>query len=62
MRRALAAALLVATLVAGGVALSEGRPLPHAANCPIFPRSSQWNQRVDKLPVHANSSAIVRSI
>jgi hypothetical protein len=62
MRRTLAAALLVAALVAGSVALSEGRPLPRAAKCPIFPRSSQWNQRVDKLPVHANSRAIVRSI
>ncbi len=30
--------------------------------CPVFPRSSAWNQRVDKLPVHRNSSGIVRSI
>jgi hypothetical protein len=32
------------------------------AGCPIFPASNQWNQPVDRLPVHANSEAIVRSI
>ena len=32
------------------------------AGCPMFPSSSQWNQPVDKLPVHASSDAIVRSI
>ena len=43
-------------------ALAEGRPLPDAPKCPIFPRSSHWNQRVDQLPVHSNSDAIVRSV
>jgi hypothetical protein len=62
LRRLLAAGLLTAGLATGGVALSEGRPLPHAKKCAVFPRSSQWNQRVDKLPVHADSAAIVRSI
>ena len=32
------------------------------AGCPVFPADSPWNQRVDGLPVHANSDAIVRSI
>ena len=32
------------------------------AGCPVFPASNPWNQRVDKLPVHPNSDAIVRSI
>ena len=56
-----AALLVLAALVAGG-ALAEGRRLPGAPKCPIFPRSSHWNQRVDNLPVHSNSDAIVRSI
>ena len=32
------------------------------AGCPVFPKSSHWNQPVDRLPVLSNSSAIVRSI
>jgi hypothetical protein len=40
----------------------EGRPLPGAPECPIFPRSSHWNQRVDRLPVHPRSDATVRAI
>ena len=63
MRRTLTATLVAAIALALGLALSsEGRPLPRAAKCPVFPRSSHWNQRVDKLPLHPRSSAIVRSI
>ena len=32
------------------------------AGCPVFPADNPWNQRVDGLPVHARSDAIVRSI
>jgi hypothetical protein len=32
------------------------------AGCPVFPADNHWNQRVDNLPVHPNSAAIVRSI
>jgi hypothetical protein len=32
------------------------------AGCPVFPADNPWNQRVDNLPVHRNSDAIVRSI
>jgi hypothetical protein len=32
------------------------------AGCPVFPADNPWNQRVDRLPVHPNSAAIVRSI
>ena len=53
------AALLAAGILAGG---GEGRPLPGAPRCPVFPRSSHWNQRVDRLPLHPRSSAIVASI
>ena len=32
------------------------------AGCPVFPADNHWNQRVDTLPVHPSSDAIVRSI
>ena len=32
------------------------------AGCPVFPADSQWNLRVDRLPLLPNSDAIVRSI
>ena len=62
MRR-LPAALIAATLAALIVALpSEGRRLPGAPSCPVFPRSSHWNRPVDRLPVHPRSDAIVRAV
>jgi hypothetical protein len=54
----------VAFLVAAVLAL-PATPAAGAATiggCPVFPQSNPWNQRVDKLPVHPNSDAIVRSI
>ena len=48
--------------VVGAVGPAHGRPLPGAPKCPIFPRSSPWNRRVDRLPLHPRSAAIVRSI
>ena len=53
-----AVALAVATLAPSG----SGRPLPGAAKCPIFPRSSHWNLRVDRLPVHQRSDAIIGAV
>jgi len=53
------AALLAAGCLAG---VGEGRPLPGAAKCPVFPRSSHWNQPVDRLPVHPRSQAMVDAI
>jgi hypothetical protein len=41
---------------------SEGARLPGAKRCPVFPKSSHWNRRVDRLPVHSRSSQIVGSI
>jgi hypothetical protein len=55
----------LSALIAVALALPTGAtaaPLPSAPHCPIFPKSNQWNQPVDRLPVQANSSAIVRSI
>ena len=58
--RGLLILLAVATLTLAG-ATSAAR-LPQAPACQVFPASNPWNQRVDKLPVAANSAAIVASI
>jgi hypothetical protein len=31
-------------------------------SCPVFPADNPWNQRVDKLPVAKNSSALIAQI
>jgi hypothetical protein len=56
----IAAALGIAVLATA--AASTAHRLPHAKRCPVFPKNSAWNQRVDKLPVAANSDAVVRAI
>jgi hypothetical protein len=43
-------------------ALVTAHPLPAAPKCPIFPTDNAWNQRVDRLPVAGNSSALIASI
>ena len=48
-------------LVLGVTAVSASR-LPQAPACPVFPVSSPWNQRVDRLPVAPGSDRIVASI
>ncbi|MBA3788398.1 MAG: hypothetical protein H0X21_06850, partial [Actinobacteria bacterium] len=54
--------LLLGTIVlALGGAASASR-LPQAPACPVFPASNAWNQRVDRLPVAADSTRIVASI
>jgi hypothetical protein len=35
---------------------------PKLGGCQVFPATNAWNQRVDKLPVAANSAAIITSI
>jgi hypothetical protein len=54
----LVAAVLAALAVAAPVALGA----PKLGGCPVFPKNNPWNQRVDRLPVLSNSSAIVNSI
>jgi hypothetical protein len=49
-----------ALLFSGGKA--QALRHPGAPKCTVFPKTSAWNQRVDRLPVAANSDAIVRSI
>jgi hypothetical protein len=51
--------LLASTLV---VAAASASRLPQAPVCPVFPASSPWNQRVDKLPVEPRSNRIVARI
>ena len=55
-------ALLIAGVLGLGVAVASAAKLPQAPACPIFPASSPWNQRVDKLPVVAESDRIVAAI
>ena len=45
-----------------GVAAATAGRLPQAPACPVFPPSSPWNQRVDKLPVAPGSARIVATI
>ena len=56
--RIFAVMLSVAVLPGAAAALR----LPSAPRCPVFPRSSPWNRRVDRLPVAANSATLVQSI
>ena len=61
MRRALAL-MVVAVATVALVATSSGHPVAHAPRCPVFPADNPWNQRVDSLPVAADSATLVRSI
>jgi hypothetical protein len=51
----------IAVLALGGGSAQALR-LPSAPNCPIFPANNPWNERVDKLPVAANSVQMIASI
>jgi len=59
-RISLAAALLAALLLTGSSA--QALRLPGAQHCPVFPANNPWNQRVDKLPVSADSARLISSI
>lgn len=61
-RLAVATIGFVFAAVAGGRALDAVDSSPRIAGCPVFPRSSHWNQRVDRLPLHPRSAAMVRTI
>jgi hypothetical protein len=50
-----------AALVLGG-ATARALPVPGAPHCSIFPASNAWNQRVDSLPVAADSAQLIASI
>jgi hypothetical protein len=64
MKRIIPAATLATALVAALFAGSSARALrlPAARHCPVFPANNPWNQRVDKLPVSADSAQLISAI
>jgi hypothetical protein len=52
----------MALLLAAAPARQPSPRLPGAPRCPLFPANNPWHMRVDKLPVAANSEAMIRSI
>jgi hypothetical protein len=56
---ALAAALALVLLTGSS---AQAFRLPAARHCPVFPASNPWNERVDKLPVSADSAQLIASI
>jgi hypothetical protein len=54
--------VVTALALVAGVGSAQALRLPSAPNCPIFPPNNPWNERVDTLPVAANSARIVASI
>jgi hypothetical protein len=59
MTRLLAPAAAVMLL---GGASAHALRLPGAPKCTIFPATNAWNERVDALPVAANSAQLIQSI
>jgi hypothetical protein len=57
---AVVSAALAVALLTGSSA--HALRLPAARHCPVFPANNAWNQRVDKLPVAADSAQLVASI
>jgi hypothetical protein len=49
-------------MLAYSVLPAGSSPVRGAPRCAIFPPDNPWNQRVDQVPVHPRSDAIVRSI
>jgi hypothetical protein len=64
MRRSLVVAGVTLSLLLLALSGSSARALrlPAAPRCTIFPASNQWNQRVDTLPVAADSSQLIASM
>jgi hypothetical protein len=60
MRRLAPVAALAAVLLTGATA--RALPLPSAPHCAAFPADNAWNQRVDQLPVAADSAELIASI
>ena len=59
-RRSASLALALVVAIAGtGTAANAAPPL---SNCPLFPATNVWNKRVDTLPVHPNSDALINAI
>ena len=57
------ALLLPLLALVSSPSLAAGPPtVPGARSCPIFPANNPWNERVDRLPVAANSAALIQAI
>jgi hypothetical protein len=54
-------ALAAGAMLLGGASAHALR-VPAAPRCPVFPAGNAWNQRVDSLPVAANSAQLIQSI
>ena len=61
-RRLLPPLLCVAAALVLGGATARALPLPGAPHCSIFPANNPWNERVDTLPVAADSAELISSI
>jgi hypothetical protein len=59
-RRSLVAIGLAVAILVAPYAIA--RRLPKAPHCTVLPASNPFNQRVDELPVAANSATLIRSI
>jgi hypothetical protein len=62
LRRVSSAALVLAVAFAAAAGTASASRLPTAPGCPVFPRTNVWNKRVDALPLHPRSAAIVAAI
>ena len=60
--RGIKVAVIALLVLATSAGAATSPHLPGAPKCPLFPSSNVWNKRVDKLPVAANSQAIISSI
>jgi hypothetical protein len=60
VRRLIVPLVCVAAVAVPAVVLAH--PVPGAPACPMFPADNPWNQRVDQLPVAANSARLIASI
>ena len=60
MKAFAAVTVIVVALLAGSSA--RALRLPAAPRCPIFPANNAWNQRIDKVPVAADSAQLIASI
>jgi hypothetical protein len=54
--------LAAVVLACAGASAAWALRLPSAPKCPIFPANNAWNERVDRLPVAANSATLIASI
>ena len=54
-------ALAAGAMLLGG-STAHALSVPTAPRCPVFPATNAWNERVDTLPVAANSAQLIQSI